>query len=228
MDLPTELRVKIAKYALHHDGGLNWYWKLKKNGDPETYVGSFRLSNKSESINPLGETCTQLYEETSAIPFKVNILIFGPYFMNRRVDPLEGWRAAFDAYNHFLTKSPRSISAVSKSVHFDYHFGQLARRTTLVNGIFEAAKKSPHLSLRVNDLNWTVMIHQGDEERCVKRFVDRGKEYENILSTAPFTTETRTWRVFPQLSGAHKWDALRTYLAPADFEIACAWYNNGI
>ncbi|KAF2105837.1 hypothetical protein BDV96DRAFT_676779 [Lophiotrema nucula] len=71
-DLPTELRVKIAEYALSYEYGL--CWRLNLNGRSGFRPSGLGTKNNKVPFNAFCRVSRQFWNDTRDIPFKVNAI----------------------------------------------------------------------------------------------------------------------------------------------------------
>lgn len=117
MKLPKELRIKIAGYALHDAEGLQWHWvtHFDENGT-ERRTGHFksdcfRQTDLHSQLNPLGQVCRQLREDTMGVEFQVNTLYFTD-FKELYLYAEYGLELFLDASNEVELNNVQSISLV--------------------------------------------------------------------------------------------------------------------
>lgn len=226
MDLPTEIRVMIAKYALAYDDGLVWRWIEQPDGkcvgkfcDMNTFIYSDKLGA------PIEVLCLtrQLHQETMHLWPKMNELCF------------DGERYNLSDYQ--WTSSPLNCAIADFTFYLDHANENITSQlnfTIICSAIdcypSEALKllvltqNMPHLNLRVVDPGWSVVKAT---KGTAREFVKSGRIVVDFLRRDKFTGIRRTWRVFPKATGKAV-EALRSHLSEEDYEFALDCVKNGV
>jgi hypothetical protein len=85
MDIPAELRIMVAKYALRRPRAFSWIWTNYRKGPRVATLragSKYDLAAKLEDVNAIARTCKQLYQETQGLVLYVNIIKFDLYDMH--------------------------------------------------------------------------------------------------------------------------------------------------
>jgi hypothetical protein len=111
LDLPTELRLMIAKHALYCPQSLSWFWMNYRKGARIATLrwrGTYNEDLDLENLTALKRTCNLLYEEARGLSLSVNDLTFSLYTMPHRRVP--------DRCKDMKGGSHQELTAVSEAI----------------------------------------------------------------------------------------------------------------
>lgn len=234
MDLPTELRIMIAEYALTDKDELNWYWK-----DFTFRSGIFMSKSKVRLVDltALSRVSKQLYEETAGLVWKWNRFNFGLGFS---FSDYKSHRSYWNRFGHelleaelefFLQKAPpkvigciRNISMLVKPDHtvawpwFWTH--------GLAAGLIQQLPYIAHVKIIM--VQWTL---DGDTPD-LDEFIEHGRQVLGHLQTRLVAGKERKWRVFPDLKYYERTlleqEIKKREMKAADIEEVMGWVEHGI
>lgn len=229
MDLPVELRIMIADYALSYDDGLLWSWTVRPDG---TRVGRFSDGYCSlETSGPsyiLDALCLsrQLRRETANIMLKVNDIHFRTSMdidfeedgavskaVNNTVDDLDFF------LSHVETSIIPSL-AVNLNILMVGH-----RDIPVLQRLHKLIQDKDGLKLKVFDLGWGVTKHT---QSCAQRFIQCGLRLQAKMDDPRLVDLGRMWRVFPFNTTDKDLSALRAHLSEDHYQLALEWINIGV
>jgi hypothetical protein len=223
MDLPAELRVMIAEYALSFDKGLEWHWTKGPTGK---LIGKFRFPKDSvehhadlDRVNQLSLS-RHLHQETAGIWLKVNELRFDCSKGDEVYDPIHislAFPYAVRDFAFFMkyTEPPilRGLSVCIIGV------GIVDRRLHTLN-LLTQYNESARLQIRVIESDW---LMYGPQKWYVQDFMVESQRMERF-----FSRQQRNWRVFPKPPTEDEMRALKKYLSDAQYQLALGYVNNGV
>jgi hypothetical protein len=225
MDLPTEIRLCIAEYALLSSPGkeLTWKWSESALKLDDKIVGYF---TNLGAITPLRLVSRQIYKETEGLVWKVNTLYFNELdlegFHWQSFGTLDG--TVEQAFEYFVRNVGSKASSYIRSLVFKIYrpdnewflYGEF-------DSLNELFKPFPAAQVQIYDLIWpTYRI----------AFWETGHKYKDELAKVGYGDKNgRNWRVFPtNLTG--QGDAIPDKLAAVLDEAQSAevldWLKNGI
>jgi hypothetical protein len=241
IDLPVELRLRIAEYALAQDEPLRWYWSTYQS---DKKVGSFQ---GIEELTALSRVSQQLYSETANIVWKVNTVAFQytclgdafhaafwslPSFMRTiRKETLD----VSMSYRFFLSKVPDIIRKNLKTAIFCILLppitDDIAFHLHFLSGL---AKLTPYMRIVIQATNWSV--HQatlvGSKHTIttsyahVDDFWRTGLDLELFMHSFAPKGDPRNWLLYPTCHG--DLSVLKGYLKEDLLHRALGWHAHGI
>ncbi|KAF2655663.1 hypothetical protein K491DRAFT_414336 [Lophiostoma macrostomum CBS 122681] len=229
MDLPPEIRLMIAEYALSHPDELCWYWTTPKSDGPKMPAGGFHYDRSGISLNnPLASVCKQLQDETKDIVFKVNSLLFHPWRMNVRRGDRLSLRHIVAAFRYFVENSTPGVLACCHTISISLILGWLDDEPNLLNEWSALVQMVPNIEIRCLPVGWdlTDNYFQGYEE-IIMEFMGRGQGLEQRLRDLRYQSFGRALRFYPACPVAQI-KKYSQYLSHADVQIAYGWFEHGI
>lgn len=238
MDLPLELRLRIAEYALAKNQPLGFYWLAYQE---DKKIGTLKDLDK---LNSLSRVSRQLYSEVSNIVLKVNEFefaehAFGSEYHDATSEDDHDDERLFRAFNTckaidvFLRHVPAScrkhmgMIIFNSAIPFREHAQtECFRLLAKLDGQYPLA----HVKAEIYD--WSVstwkrkgkwMIDSWDR----RAFMNAGRQYQATLSAPEFATHNRRWRMFPTRHGMYK-GPLEDLLDGEDKQMVQRWFTNGI
>lgn len=187
MDLPTELRLRIAEYTLAEDRPFYWAWNMWSL--PGSRWG--RFSPRVEKTVGLCRVSRQLHKELSPLFFKVNTFRFEGTLVQDCV-------LAYQTMARSLpTHQLRGLN-ISFVVSYDHSPGGIRDLYREINQI-AALKELAPTHLKVEFCKWTL-----DDE--VIKFLSWGRAIVEQLAGIDLCAADRNWRFFPLDIGSWKKD----------------------
>jgi hypothetical protein len=222
MDLPVELRVHIAEYAMHNPNGLKWV-HIQPDVDEERWVQGFNMlmdcfESPYGSDASLTVVSKQLREETKGLLFKVNTLTFSRaryLFFRSKVSA-----AVLDSIRYLrisVSTNPGLIEVKHPGLK------------VMLRWIDEASEIPVNTSVSVELTDWCLSVY--GKSKATNAFVDQGHSICARLQDLRRCLPRRLVRVWPSLwlmsSGFAK-GYFENYLSSEDQQLALDWINNGI
>ena len=224
MDLPTELRLHIAGYALVSQKPLTWYWSEYTETNKS---GSFRHFKQTTALT---RVCRQVRAETVGIVWKVNELHFQSQHFGPAYWELTGAssvRLALVSSTIALllffqrvgpsvyTKLPSVIFGLWTSpVHFDIES---------FNVLDSVAKLLPPGSLKLQYCGWGVFnVKEDTVAEFIDLFVATGRELRLAFETIGLELAGRNWRVVSAMRESDK-KMFRDNMTPEMHREALEW-----
>lgn len=212
MELPAELRLRIAEYTLSADDPLEWHWI---NFDFTNRTGTFL---GLEELTALCRTSHQVRNELDLLVWKVNTFKFhenGMYFPRyRRHHKLESVANIQQAYTFFLKHTKSHILKLLQSVEFEigYQYNHEDADSTNnhnLHRINNLVKVLPQAKFKVV-LQYTD-LREIDDDTCssISSFVEEHRVLLRQLDDFGLPASKRSWRIFP-----HSRPAKRDWLLP--------------
>ncbi|KAJ8110390.1 hypothetical protein OPT61_g6759 [Boeremia exigua] len=202
MDLPTELRLMIAQYALQADNALEFCWLdhspiLRR----ATFAGL-------EKLNALTRTSKQIYSELGSMVWDINTFGFEVHNINHylgRTHPLKSvseYELVFEAIR-FLVGNGKGQMLKSISVTLSISGLRLTPNSSTSDfpGIPSLTRMIPHAQWRIFDDEWPVL---GSRKPLTQsqgvRFKNHGRNLvARLLLNDHAASTTRNWRIFPNI-----------------------------
>jgi hypothetical protein len=225
MDLPTELRLCIAEYALISSLGheLFWHWSVNAYACERKVVGC--LLNL-DAITPLRLVSRQIYKETEGLVWKVNTFYFDEDDLG-----LSHWErfgsprgAVEQAFKYFVRNVGSKATSHIRSLVFKVcvqDWGLWLK--TFLDWLTELIEPFPAAQVQIHDFLW--QIYQDG-------FWEAGHKYKDELAKAGYGDKNaRNWRIFPiDLNGEGEGipDKLAAVLDEAQLAEVMDWLKNGI
>jgi len=251
MELPVELRVMIAEYALSHEPGIFWTWTNYNEGEKSgKFVEPSGIGiHDSKPCNPFSLVCKQLAYETRNITYKVNTLNFDsgnttnpevPGYKSFPHSHTKSFSNAANAWEHFRKLAPPSVLAAVSNVDLSFCIYVNRRTEDGANEYPELlqfadiASQSPHIKFQFYPF-WNLPDFFDDEEEeegleeLAQEFLDYGHRLERGLSKALLNAPGRTWRVRTDVIDEE--DRLRRFkgrISTQDWKDAKRWIENGL
>lgn len=234
MDLPVELRLSIAEYALTADGLLRWTW-LSQSEDGKL-SGTF---DGLEELTSLSRVSRQLRAETLTLVWKINTLIFEDprYHLYPDEDitsPFENGLAAISKAVDLVVCHEQqdcannvreAIFKLAASDEFDFV------DYSTVSSLAELAEYFHNARIEIRDDVWDIYITNtlktSRRQREIDRFMSRGHNIQTMLSTCGLDSPWRSWRIMPNLRGDGE-ERLRRHLSTPELERVLDWITNGL
>jgi hypothetical protein len=227
MDLPVELRVQIAEYAMTSDH-QPLCWARRPADDGENYIRGFDFlmtGSYEFNIASLSSVSKQLREETKGILFKANIFRFRDGDTPFTIDGKPCGRGICD-YLSFRNKVNDSILQCIRSLWFtvfDHHIEETLLWFKSHPEMFAGVE------IRFERYSWCI-----DRDLPVRKsselFVEQGHEvYALVQRLSCCPTPGRQWRMIPYAYGMdERIGRLKNWLSDEDLKLALDWIDNGI
>ncbi|KAH7392432.1 hypothetical protein DE146DRAFT_758153 [Phaeosphaeria sp. MPI-PUGE-AT-0046c] len=240
MDLPIELRLRIAEFALASEEPLEWYWSTYED---DKRVGSFKDLDR---VTGLARACRQLYTDISSFVWKVNVLRFGKYCLGEACydsrlglagnhDKVETSRFlyVYEASHFFLRNISSTCLKQVRGLTFKVGMPYEEPLTSEVfQSIARISKMIPSAKIRLEVINW---FHMGKMQlhrqwalpsKSTLRFMTRARQIEASLAAIDFQTEKRNWRIYP--NSITRPEFLEDELEGDELQTALRWCTEGI
>lgn len=240
MDLPVELRIEIAKYALTSERPLRFTWLAYT---PDKRIATFK---GLEKLTALTRVSKQVRAETSKLvwslntTFKFDILgIYrGPSYRHFGAGPLK-WAALEEAVAFTMLKGPSSIRYVQKIQLELSCYDPRARPGSwkalqlFAQSMESLSRYAPKVRWEVCTADWVIRkedIFQDPKNSwsdSVESFESDGRRLARALAKLDATGVTRNWKVFPYTKTKDR-DQIKHGLAAAGVKEGEAWIDEGL
>jgi hypothetical protein len=232
MDLPIELRVHIAEYALTSEEPLYWYWTYFGSGEE---VGRF---NGLMRLTALCRVSKQLHAELWPVVWKVNTFSFeednfGMSYL-RHIIHSQVPHGPFgprivnvsDAYDFFLRKTPDQRLGFYHSISIVISWsGDSFDRQDFFYYLEAFTHESLTAHVKLQPDNW---ISPTPSATSVSAFMHLGRKIEaEVSDRVNYTDKPRYWRVFPS-STENVHVRLQDFLSEAELQQVQDWSTKGI
>jgi len=224
MDLPVELRLMIAEYALVSAKPLTWYYS---EYTPKRRAGSFKHLSQATALT---RVCRQLHHETAGLVWKLNTVHFNQqhfdyvYWGTNGPDSSD-MSGCFDALRLFTQSAVHAAN--TREIVFDLQSSIWRYHISLYNLLEKWATNVSPAILKVTYSPWGFFDTKATTEDTVERFMSLGRQILHKLHDKGFGKATRHWRVFPVLTDVGR-RKLKTYMEPSKFRLALEWIEEGI
>lgn len=226
MDLPTEIRVMIAKYALKYENGLIWRWMEQPDG---RRIGRFcdpRVIDacKGDFGHPVDKLCLsrQLYQETAQMWFTINVLCFDgnhSHLSNYQWTPTI--KLALSDWTFFLSHGS-AINAIK--LDFTIYGHSVEKYPTELLKLSALTMSSLHINLRLIDFGW----HVGQRtRRGVLDFMKHGTTNLTSSRLDELVGAERRWRVFPTVFTRYELQVAAQNFSEDEHQLMLDWIENG-
>ena len=228
MDLPVELRLYIAEYALTADDPLDWEWSTYETTlNAKNRVGTFM---GIPGLTALSRVSRQLHSEVASIVWKANNFSFTEDrvldYKEKSTQTSPEWSEVEEAYEFFLRQAGaqtlqdlRSVVITIDLTNWADNHRQLMCRLDMLTRIM------PHVRHKILACGW-VLIDALDAD--LRDMVWEGQSTLHELKAAGFESALeRNWKIFPDLDAdERKW--LEEQVNNEDAKLALHWADNGI
>ncbi|KAH7066546.1 hypothetical protein FB567DRAFT_599697 [Paraphoma chrysanthemicola] len=213
MDLPVELRVAIAEYAMAAGHSLG----LRRLSPPGSWGKRGRKVDGIDELTALSRSSRQLYAETSQLVWKVNTFrVYDGSISDRR------WT---EQHTLLLRNIPVEGFGNLRSIDLMIRFSrEVEYQHDLFKKITELARKTPAARLAVYDKNW-VLQHRLSIFKS--RYYRRGHQLKAFLGQSEFDITKRNWRLYPY-QGELTFEIIKTMVNAADLEMVWSWQHDGL
>ncbi|KAH6643534.1 hypothetical protein C7974DRAFT_407272 [Boeremia exigua] len=230
MDLPIELRVEIARYALASDEPLSFQWSY---GAEKELIGSFR---GLEELTALTRVSKQLHTELANITWTVNTHFrFDSIASDEVQEDYDYDDVDVDQNNIMVDKALVYFSKVIVNACFSktlfiivkYYLRHHREYKHFREHMSSLAKQLPMVKWTVINGLWNLT------SECVKRtvliadFMSRGRQAASELAKLDADGIPRNWNLLPLIIGGHRTQIKQKLLA-AGFEEAAEWMDRGV
>jgi hypothetical protein len=231
MDLPVELRIKIAKYALTSEHSLPFRWVQNSASD---WVGTFYGLDK---LTAFTRVSTQAYGEFKDLVWVVNEFMFDPAYL-LRLETLEGnWvfddlkliGEAFTLFSRNVRYTNRFPVTVHLTVTCHEGTGRTLRNLQSIDQtVSHLIKQAPQVRCKIYDAAWTVRTFGLQRDRyAVDEFDTVGKCLVACLAQLDASGTVRKWKLHPELL-EYELEDVRQALISAGVEDGDKWIDEGI
>jgi hypothetical protein len=231
MDLPTELRLMIAEYALSYEEGLVWRWKSTAQGKR---VGCFK--DKATHINGLNiyrskpttrlALCRRLHQETADLWARSTTVYFDTSMSSGTNTRPEKVRLAVDAFASLMRHAAGSRKTPLKVVLDGTLFGMTVGA---LQKLSETLQYVPHLDVRVVDGAFKMSgLERCDAWQFAHFMGFLGEDIRRCEAWCEARGLKRGWKTFPCEIGEKSVECLRKYLEGAKLESALEFLENGM
>ena len=229
MDLPTELRLMIAEYALTSDEPLHWIWL--EHGPIEDHGRCHGTFEGLERLTSLSRVSRQLHNETARLVWKSNNFLFDETKFGGvwSEEPYHAFDTDVNALSYvhefFLRVAGSDIAGLLRSITLTLSFYDYQHD---FKSIQKLAEVTPNARLKICHRNLE-LVHTGHlsserVEALIHDYMSTLRDIQAALASYSTTAE-RKWKVYPM--GGHR-DLLRKHLQGADLAKALAWEANGL
>lgn len=223
MDLPTELRLHVARYALAARSHRSPTWKWKKVFAPAgSRVGNFA---KLEGVMALTLVSRQLHAELSPLLREANTFEFDQ-FVTDAVDVASVW----DAFSLFARSTPyQQLSKMNIQFGiFDGISGEYeAHSTSALEMLRQIAQQFPATRIKIIDNRWHLNEVLIKNRNRLVVFIEQKGLIDRNLVLHDLGESKRTWRIFPEIDHLDL-GVIQEALRYEGLEIACDWIEKGI
>jgi hypothetical protein len=232
MDLPTELRLIIAEYALSYEEGLRWEWKCPMI--PGKMVGFFK--DRATSANgrpiyrddPTTRLCIsrQLRNETSRLwaKCKTTTLYFDGILQMPGIEHGNVFNAV-EACRYFIHHKKTGQLARTPSLALEGKCFSYMLHAMMNLSSFTWFK--PELNIRVIERLfahiWVL------DQQDAQRFWSVVEKTSRCIQRCEELPLPRVWKVYPsEIRHRYDLERLRLYLTAAEFEVVRKFIDNGM
>ena len=233
MELPTEIRLIIAEYALASEEGLFWYWKTESTGKK---TGGFKNRFQQPQTRWLAEwhyvnpitllyLSRQLQQETSNLWARVNTLHFDgsqTAYTGDRTSAVSAVRAYEYFIRHHVTRNLPRIPTVVIDVPM------FSRSNAAMCKLSEVTQHGRHPEIRVIEFSFGSTLEVGSEKGRAQSFWKRLQEVKVSIGESETLFPKRIWKIYPSRRSPRLLECLQKYLAPEDFKIAFDCIEHGL
>jgi len=258
MELPAELRIMTARYALHEPDGLAWVWTTYRK---VRRVATLRTNGASggrktlQDINALARTCKTLYEETRGLILEVSIIEIRPYDMHSVPAP-RNWCQSSDESHWFLRAATEALTSLHRLaplqlrlniqqvqlhcdyfVNFNYHLTHFKHtvesfRHLQLDFIWPFWQLEALSAFEVQEL---IEMEEASEP-YISEYDQMRQRLETSLATGrdvnDFVSKVndveRTWRIFPTPMDRHDMAKILGFLTENEQRLVQQWEVDGI
>jgi hypothetical protein len=235
MDLPTELRVMIAEYALTSEERLCWEW-LNHESKPASGSGMCRGTFAGlEQLTYLCRVSRQLYKETSTIVWKNNNFAFEENNLGIICDDKDNFgltpRASLrHAHGFFLRVAGPAFTSRLRYITLGLYLGR-TRGGSLLKGLHAASKLAnltAGATVSIHNSCWTQKDPKTSINNDLHDFITYraiGNEHSAALLDLYPARKSRNWIVYPALAER---GAFPDILGKSELAKALEWKTNGL
>jgi hypothetical protein len=248
MELPAELRVMIARYALYVPGGLSWLWTNYRKGPRVATLVKGSYKKGLERVTGLSRTCRAVHEETKGIKFSFyrshvgNIpgRCYDP--THRSDDELRAFAEALAFLRTFVPQEMRpdlahvELTLWEVDVIEDYirQFKSIVedhgqQRITFVIRAWKLLQLDDLDLKKLAELEEEGEPYVPEEEQMQQRiqsYMETGQRVKEIVKRVG--SEDKTWRIFPQSIHYGVSEDILEYLTGKQHAVMSDWQQNGI
>lgn len=210
MDLPVELCLQIAEYAMSSNATHEWRWLSRQAGKQ---VGKFKGLHQ---VTALSRVSRKLYSETACLGWKLNRFVFKECLLGEDYAAVPGLddpnrnkkvvSSAFDAYSFFKNKvSLKTLESIGViTLQAKGATSSIGKRHC--RRLRQLATEMPTVQFRLELLDWDYYGYELDDEdnrtltqnwRSVADFFTHGYQLRRWLGDNGYFVPSRNWRVFP-------------------------------
>ncbi|KAF2732376.1 hypothetical protein EJ04DRAFT_578430 [Polyplosphaeria fusca] len=234
MELPTEIRILIAEFALYREHGL---WWILATGYRRGYFFEDYLDFREAYLwehdeirkpcNQLKYVCRTLYNETKGIQFKVNTLRFEKPFNDDL--QLRGHVHLRHVQSFFDTVPAPWILSAIKNIAIIYRAYEREEYELLClpSEYQETVRAHPAIAFQMVCRHWST----GDEwGRIVKLpdFLNKGRKVKDMMDKLRSTGGAQNVRVFPMDHVRDHRIEMMKGCEPNEATMISEWFENGI
>jgi hypothetical protein len=233
MDLPTELRIKIIRYALTDKYRPFFRWTTYTSAAKKGCLYSYR-------INAITQTCRQVHVESRNLFWQTNTIQFSGDICKSFEDAKTEYKCrhvpeetfAKDAIAFFVrSMQPGKIAPVPVSLCLELYIGaEYTFQTTLVelhDLIATLTKDAPNLSISIADRDWSILTTYLGIEKELASFQEYGRNLTAALAQLCASGVQRNWKVFPHVN-PFKVGIVKRGLIAGGVEEAEEWIGKGV
>ncbi|CBX95963.1 hypothetical protein IAQ61_004790, partial [Plenodomus lingam] len=258
MELPIEVRLMISKHALHVPEGLSFIWRNYRSGHRVGTMKGYQDQDLPiamlESINALPRTCRALYNETSGLVFRVNLIKFNVFSMYQYSIPKRcrapesdlQLRAGVEALGFLRRFAPALLwPAVNRiemnCINMDALISEWIGQLDSVSYVTHRCIVSVHVSdwsmksldawefadLEENMKELEIAVHvQNHMQAQATRFIETALLASNVMRCSD--DAHRRWRIFPAIRGYKNIGSFTDFFSRETLRAVEDWYANGI
>tara|TARA_R110002003_G_scaffold37_18_gene2246 strand:+ start:27074 stop:27748 length:675 start_codon:yes stop_codon:yes gene_type:complete len=224
MDLPTEIRLQIAQYALNAEQPLSWRWIDRRR----SRTGTFEDIDKCTGLCRVSR---QMYAETSTLVWEVNTFEFdGAWLGVQSTHPANTPRSftgIMQAYGFFIRHAGHNVIHAIRSVLFRFDlFGTVAQ---IMRFVQSSADHLPRAHLTAVIENWYILrLHGVSTTSAMHCFVGVAREMLKYLTKAGLNDSKRNWRIRSPQSRSDCPQIVAKERESAMMAQALEWIDHGI
>lgn len=233
MDLPTELRIKIIRYALTDKYRPFFRWTTYTSAAKKGCLYSYR-------INAITQTCRQVHVESRNLFWQTNTIQFSGDICKSFEDAKTEYECrhvpeetfAKDAIAFFVrSMQPGKIAPARVSLCLELYLGTGYNiQKTLVelhDFIATLARDAPNLFISITDCDWPILVTYLGIEKELTNFQEHGRMLTPALAQLCASGAQRNWKIFPHV---HPFNigTVKQGLIAGGVEEAEEWIEKGV
>jgi hypothetical protein len=233
MDLPIELRLQIAEYALSKETPLTWIWGFF---DPTSKkkLGTF---DGLQELTSLARVSRQLHSELSGYVWRLNEFSFHakPYVGDSNGSRRRNVRLM---HVYFVRNFPTTHLGDLRLITLNMNATKDSwTKSVFLQSLPSLARGTPNARVRIWLDDWNIYdkrligayssdVPSGAIDLKIDKFMSQGREWEHLLSAPGLEATKRNWRIYP--GQYNDFSMLKDHLERANLQVALEWRDKGV